>query len=313
MLLPVFLTIILGCTSVWSLEPAVGNWTFDYDVSIAEFALDMASAAYAVNPTKCIEKHRMILAMRKEVSCDYVWDKCWSYVAYNESWIVFAVRGTTSKLQLITELVETMSAPKSRFPSGGSVQRYFNTALKSLWSKGFDRKIKKLKILYPNATVLFTGHSLGAAVASLASSLFAYENQDILTVNQIRLITFGQPRVGNQEYAQGHDYYVPNTWRIIHRYDIVAHIPYCYEALFSHQCVSLFNHGPWHSGTEIWYTSQEMTANNTYTPIFRICAGEPVNEDRSCSNNEYIHYNINDHLYYFDKDVSSHGDHGCVG
>jgi len=129
-------------------------------------------------------------------------------------------------------------------------------------------------------------------------------------VDQIRCISFGQPRVGNMEYAAGHDLLVPNTWRIIHRYDIVAHLPYCYEALFSHQCVSLFNHGPWHTGTEIWYHG-DMTENKSLAPIFRICGGKPFNEDTSCSNYEYPHYNINDHLFYFDVDVSSNGLHGC--
>lgn len=232
-------------------------------------------------------------------------------MAYNESWIVFAVRGTTTKLQLITELIETMSAPKSKFPAGGSVQRYFYVAAKALWGDDFGKKIRKLKLLYPNATVLFTGHSLGAAISSIASSIFAYENQDILTTDKIRLITFGQPRVGNMEYAMQHDLLVPNTWRIIHRYDIVAHLPYCYEALFSHQCVSLFNHGPWHTGTEIWY-KEDMTETDSFTPIFRICGGNPINEDSTCSNYEYPHYNINDHLYYFDIDVSLNGLHGCA-
>jgi hypothetical protein len=91
----------------------------------------------------------------------------------------------------------------------------------------------------------------------------------------------------------------------------VAHIPYCYESLFSHQCVSLFNHGPWHTGTEIFY-EENMKAINGYTPIYRICAGQPTNEDKTCSNDHYIHFNINDHLRYFDKDVSLNGIDNCT-
>jgi putative lipase involved disintegration of autophagic bodies len=46
--------------------------------------------------------------------------------------------------------------------------------------------LRKLKKTYPKATVLFSGHSLGGAIVSLASSLFAYKNQDILTPGEVR-------------------------------------------------------------------------------------------------------------------------------
>ncbi|KAI6234399.1 Triacylglycerol lipase [Aphelenchoides fujianensis] len=288
--------------------PPISNWTFPYDGHFAaDFALDFASASYADDPTACIEKHGLKLAKRSEVYCDSTpWDKCIAYVAYNESFIVFSVRGTTTKLQLIAELVETMTAPKRKFV-WGSVQRYFRVALTSIYHQGgYKKLLKKLKATYPNATMLFTGHSLGAAIVSLASSLYASDNPHV-PPSHIRLITFGQPRVGNMEYARGHDLFVPNSWRIVHRFDIVAHLPYCYETLWSHQCTPLFNHGPQHHGTEIWY----LEAMNPDFDLFRICTGQPLNEDSSCSNGKYIHFDVNDHLVYFGKDVSANGVGGC--
>ncbi|KAK5965998.1 hypothetical protein GCK32_020300 [Trichostrongylus colubriformis] len=76
------------------------------------------------------------------------------------------------------------------------------------------------KKTYPDYRVLFTGHSLGGALASLASTMFAHHNPSI--GDRIHLITYGQPRVGNYEYAMTHSQLVPNSWRIVHKYDLVG-------------------------------------------------------------------------------------------
>uniref|UniRef100_A0A915ECP1 Fungal lipase-like domain-containing protein n=1 Tax=Ditylenchus dipsaci TaxID=166011 RepID=A0A915ECP1_9BILA len=289
-------------------QPPSVNWTSDYNVELAQMAFDFAAAAYSDDPIPCLRKHAAVLELIDHISCDYVGDECWAYIARNDDFVVFSVRGTKTRLQLITELVETMSWPKKTFPAGGSVQRYFFSALKSVWDKGFGAKLRKLRIDHPKARFLFTGHSLGGALASLASSLFAYENKDLIGPDSIFLITYGQPRVGNMDYAEGHDLLVPNSWRIIHRYDLVAHLPYCYERLLSHKCASLYNHGPWHHGTEIWYPDG---MNNTDS-LFKICQGLPLNEDDSCSNGYYVHYGTTDHFRYFEKDVDQYGTAGCV-
>lgn len=113
----------------------------------------------------------------------------------------------------------------------------------------------------------------------MASVMFALENADLHVRDSTLLVTFGQPRVGNLEYSTVHDRLVPNSWRVIHRYDIVAHLPYCYETILSRECTPLYNHGPFHHGTEIWYPDEWMQANRS---LYRICDGEPFNEDQSC-------------------------------
>lgn len=202
---------------VWSSLSPTFNWTQDYDRNLAEFALDFAAAAYAIDPNPCLIKNNANLIKKVQISCDYVHDECWSYLAASNEWIIMAIRGTRTKFQLIVELVETMSSPKKKFIVGGSVQRYFYTALQAIWKTGFGTKLRQLVKNCPKCKILFTGHSLGGAVASLASSLFAFKNDDIIGPNQIFLITFGQPRVGNMDYATAHDKLIPNSWRLVHR------------------------------------------------------------------------------------------------
>jgi predicted lipase len=75
---------------------------------------------------------------------------------------------------------------------------------------------------YPGSNVLFTGHSMGAAMANLAAT-------DMLAVGgnggQAMLITFGCPRVGNQAYASFAENNFALSWRITHAADIVPHVP----------------------------------------------------------------------------------------
>ncbi|RCN34479.1 triacylglycerol lipase [Ancylostoma caninum] len=214
-----------------------------------------------------------------------------------DGWIIVAFRGTRTKIQLITELIESMSEPKRKLRAGGSVQHYFYVALEAVW--------KQMNATYPNYSIMFTGHSLGGALASLASTIYAHRNP--ILKDRIHLITFGQPRVGNFEYAETHNRLVPNSWRIVHKYDLVAHLPACAFQVFSRSCISLFNHSPYHHGTEVWFPSN-MTENS----MFRICEGTPLYEDNNCSNGYYLHYGVKDHIRYFEHEVSEYGINGCV-
>uniref|UniRef100_A0A183BJ09 Lipase_3 domain-containing protein n=1 Tax=Globodera pallida TaxID=36090 RepID=A0A183BJ09_GLOPA len=237
-------------------------------------SLDFAAAAYSADPSACLIKRNATLQMRRQIPCDAFGNECWAFVALSPSKIVFTVRGTRTSAQLVLELVETMTAPKKTFPAGGSVQHYFYASLDALWNVGFGKKLRELKL-----------------------------------PSEILLLTFGQPRVGNIGYANSHDQLVPNSFRIVHRYDLIAHLPYCYESLLSpHRCIPLRDHGPFHHGTEIWYPSDEMDPNQS---LFVVCTGRPFGEDDRCSNAHYVHFGVGDHFQYFGRDVDLYGSRGC--
>ncbi|KAK6026445.1 triacylglycerol lipase [Ostertagia ostertagi] len=72
-----------------------------------------------------------------------------------------------------------------------------------LWYAGMGDDFAALREEYPEYEVWVTGHSLGAALASLASSFIIASNQ--ISPTSVRLVTFGQPRVGDFFYAWAHD------------------------------------------------------------------------------------------------------------
>ncbi|KDO28956.1 hypothetical protein SPRG_20063 [Saprolegnia parasitica CBS 223.65] len=66
----------------------------------------------------------------------------------------------------------------------------------------------------------FTGHSLGGALATLASFDVAYAtNLDVVMYN------FGSPRVGNHAFAKAYNKLVPNAYRIVNDGDAVVGNP----------------------------------------------------------------------------------------
>ena len=74
---------------------------------------------------------------------------------------------------------------------------------------------------------IFTGHSLGGAIASIA--LFDVMQEKLLprTENSPALFTFGQPRTGNYAFANELMKEVPIVFRITNNFDSVVTVPTC--------------------------------------------------------------------------------------
>jgi Lipase (class 3) len=92
----------------------------------------------------------------------------------------------------------------------------------------------KLKNLYPNYSIICTGHSLGAAIAQLISMEFS--KIDIKT----SIYNFGQPRIGEKNYAMFVNKHIEDLWRFTHNKDTVVHLPLKKELDYYHSCVEIF-------------------------------------------------------------------------
>ncbi|MBO3459153.1 lipase [Aetokthonos hydrillicola Thurmond2011] len=77
--------------------------------------------------------------------------------------------------------------------------------------------------LNPSVPCYISGHSLGAALATLAAIDLAQNFPKLK--QQIRLYTYGGPRVGNPDFAKVHSRLVPNSYRIINLADSIPLSP----------------------------------------------------------------------------------------
>ncbi|CAI5468465.1 unnamed protein product [Closterium sp. Yama58-4] len=80
-----------------------------------------------------------------------------------------------------------------------------------------------MTILPGSFRVAFTGHSLGGALATL-SALDLQVSYD-LPSSDIRVVTFGSPRVGNAAFATYFRQKVPGSTRVTNWKDLVPHLP----------------------------------------------------------------------------------------
>jgi hypothetical protein len=124
--------------------------------------------------------------------------------------------------------------------------------------------------------IVCTGHSLGAALASVAAFDLAVNYSRNLDVF---LYTYGSPRIGNQLYVTVMETLVAGVFRVTHLNDIVPHLP-------------LQSMGFTHVPQEFWFN------NKTNALKYRMCS--PDNgEDPTCADSvPAVEWHPSDHMTY---------------
>lgn len=147
----------------------------------------------------------------------------WCYVAYTEQTILVAFRGT--ELQGFWDSVQDLMTDFNFFlvsdGAGAKVHRGFRDAVESIWEE-LVAYLTELSLQRPRKLWL-TGHSLGAALATLTADKLA--RQSSLRVHG--LYTFGSPRVGDLNFLHRfllHSF-ARNTFRIVLGADVVTRVP----------------------------------------------------------------------------------------
>jgi predicted lipase len=139
-------------------------------------------------------------------------------VASNNAWILIAFRGTETRRRSETQDFQHILADiKADFnillvDSGhhGKVHQGFHNALDEIW----DDLLGYLTTLDTAQRPLWiTGHSLGAALATLAAGRYH---------NVQGVYTFGSPRVGDADFRR---HFSVRTYRVVHNNDIVTGVP----------------------------------------------------------------------------------------
>ncbi|KAG0616241.1 hypothetical protein M758_5G101200 [Ceratodon purpureus] len=146
--------------------------------------------------------------------------------------------------------------------------------------------------------VMITGHSMGGAMATFCaldlSANYGFKN--------VEVITFGQPRVGNQAFSVYYNEHVPLTIRVTHAHDVVPHLPPYYP--FSQLVGEKTYH---HFATEVWIF--RVSIGRLQLEFERVCdgSGDDIGEDPSCSRS-VAGNSIADHLNYYGVFLSTEDD-----
>ena len=125
--------------------------------------------------------------------------------AAGERFGVLVFRGTS----IFGDWLSNLNALPADWPEGGLVHRGFMEALDKVWGD-VDNCLSAI-----DRPMLYTGHSLGAALATLAASRSARP--------PCAVYTFGSPRVGNSDFVAT----LRNiaVYRVVNNRDIVPNVP----------------------------------------------------------------------------------------
>eukprot|EP01018_Ginkgo_biloba_P001338 Gb_02777 [translate_table: standard] len=92
------------------------------------------------------------------------------------------------------------------------------------------KRLTELLKQHKNAKFMVTGHSLGGALAALFPAILFLQEEEKLLEKLLAVYTFGQPRVGDGEFATFMDKHLnqpkPRYFRIVYSNDIVPRLPY---------------------------------------------------------------------------------------
>jgi triacylglycerol lipase len=138
------------------------------------------------------------------------------FVAFDDTRVFVVYRGTQVKNSgAISDILIDMKFPPEPVPGGGAAHGGFYSAFTSIWdgTEGIHAFLDELVSLKKGRGVWFTGHSMGAAIATLS---YAWYPQ------AAGLYTFGSPKVGDDAFCRtlGKRFY-----NIVAREDIIPRLP----------------------------------------------------------------------------------------
>ena len=130
--------------------------------------------------------------------------------------IVIVFRGTEPVLE---DWLTDLDFDLVQGPFDGKVHHGFSQALDDIWTQ-VDRTISRFRQNTPKS-IWITGHSLGAALATLATARRRDADQRV-----DGLCTFGQPRTGDRTFARNFNAdFKAQTFRFVNNNDIVTRVP----------------------------------------------------------------------------------------
>jgi Lipase (class 3) len=159
-------------------------------------------------------------------------------IAWGGTTLVVSFKGTSSFENVLTDLnfLKSFHPPRRTAPITSSwgfslihVPVRVHTGFLDAWSTSdYDKKVVErvgeilAELGGPEVvTFMVTGHSLGGALATLASHAF----KSAYPAAQITCYTYGQPRVGNRPFAYEYNKMVPDHFAVINGQDPVTRVP----------------------------------------------------------------------------------------
>jgi hypothetical protein len=140
--------------------------------------------------------------------------------------ICLSFRGTATSLNVFTDLNFKQTNIAKVSQENIEVHNGFYNGLMSVWdevSAYLKQQVKQLKANHCRPKLYLTGHSLGGAMAAIAAFFVKFDTE--LSSLETTLCTFGQPRCGNQAFADYLERNLTHYYRVVNYLDIIPKVP----------------------------------------------------------------------------------------
>jgi hypothetical protein len=134
--------------------------------------------------------------------------------------ILVSFRGTVA-VQFKNWLVNFQTEMKN-VTGMGLVHEGFLKAFSGIWGD-LQEEITKQLTENPDYSLTLVGHSLGGAMATIAA--VAVKLPEGYSPKNVSVITYGSPRVGNQEFVDKFNSLGYQSFRVVHDTDFVVQVP----------------------------------------------------------------------------------------
>lgn len=207
-------------------------------------------------------------------SINNVWER-FGFILESPLHIIIAFRGTSTTTDWVSDII----ASQKRFtyiPEDTLTHRGFT----DIYSSARLGIIAALSRMSPDKALFITGHSLGAALATLCAIDMAV-NTPYTSPN---LYTFGSPRVGDPEFTNTFKQYVQNSYRFANILDIVTHAPPFIYKLPKREKKYYYQHIQ--SLSSLSFANGSISANHIISSYFKeISKREPNFTESLCTTN----------------------------
>jgi triacylglycerol lipase len=135
---------------------------------------------------------------------------------------IIVFRGTQRTIEWVLNINAVYATKESKVfsKSYGQIHPGFSTIYSNIAAQTLDIAKK----LNPSVPCYVSGHSLGAAIATLAAIDIAVNVPRLK--KQVQLYTYGSPRVGDPVFARDHNRVVPNSYRVVNLADAITLVPF---------------------------------------------------------------------------------------
>lgn len=182
-------------------------YVMSYDYNMSKFCANLASISYCDHEKEIINRFS-----NSDINIDTIlYNEDYDtngYVGHDNETIYVVLRGSTSKQDwknnFNIRLINYYICENCYVHEG-----FYNYAM------SVEKQVSNVLNKYKKHNVIFTGHSLGSSVMLLSN-----------IERNVTIITFGSPRIGNEEFAKYmSERHKGRFYRHTHYKDIVPHIP----------------------------------------------------------------------------------------